>query len=251
MRHPGAFAELKAVFPALVLFAGLAAFASGSLADTHMEEPAADSAAPRPAVSFGPDDVVRPPGLPEIGKWMIDPDGSVAHWLGATYRGRHIREPINVILVDRGAASATDASERLTAAVTAAGYPSRRGHSGGYRGHIGGSLYDQLPAEPDHAFSNRLYVFDNNHGRVFGPAQFDEGYLFIAAFSRERVAPFATVRHQYESFDRARDDLSQRLDAHSDYELVGFIDLDNAILGDAEFTTGDHDGRAVLLRIDP
>src|SRR5690606_13804729 len=46
-----------------------------------------------------------------------------------------------------------------------------------------------------------------------GPGPYDGGHLFIAAFSRERVAPFSTPRHQYESYDRACDDFAQRLDA--------------------------------------
>jgi hypothetical protein len=209
----------------------------------------ADGAA-APQFAFGQDDVVRPEGLPDIGKWTIAPDGTISHWLGATYEGKHIREPINVILVDHGAASPEDAKARLVAAATAAGYPARTGHSSGYRGYIDGEYYGQLPEQHDHAFSDRPFELDNNHGRIFGPAPVEGGYLFIGAFSRERIALLHDPAHQYASFDRARDDFTQRLDARSGYSIAGFVDLDNAIVADPQVTTGDHDGRAVLMRLD-
>lgn len=39
-----------------------------------------------PAV-LASDAVATPPGLPAIGKWMIDRDGAVAHWLGERLGG--------------------------------------------------------------------------------------------------------------------------------------------------------------------
>lgn len=208
------------------------------------------NAANKPNLSLGPDDIASPEGLPDIGKWMIAPDGTIAHWLGASYEGKHLREPINVVLIDRGAATPEDAEQRLVVAATAAGYPSRTGHSGGYSGFIGGELYPQLPSGHDRAFSDFPFEFNNNHGRIFGPAPHDDGYLFVGAFSRERVAPLSSPRHQYESFDRARDDFTQRLDAKSGYRIVGFVDLGNAIVGDPLISTGDHDGRAVMLLLE-
>ena len=212
-------------------------------------QPAGQDGAGAPKFAFGPEDVASPPGLPQLGRWMIDPDGTLAHWLGSSYEGKNIREPINVVLVDRGAASAEDAVARLLAAAAAAGYPSREGHSSGYRGFIGGELYTQLPTR-HHAFSNRPFEFDNNHGRIFGPAPFEGGYLFIGAFSRERIDIFRDPPHQYSSFDQARDDFTQKLDAGSGYRIAGFLDMDNAVVGDPQVTTGDHDGRAVLLRME-
>lgn len=238
-------AALAAITPGLAGMPGDGAPAASAWAASSSD---AASAGGAPKFEFGPDDVVHPDELPELGKWMIDPDGTLAHWLDATYEGKHIREPINVILFDAGAASADEARARLEDALVAAGYPIRRGHSGGYRGWIGGTYYAQLPEEPDHAFSNRLYVLDNNHGRVFGPAPTGDGFLFIAAFSRERVAPLETLKHQYSSFDRARDDVTQQLGARSDFEIVGFVDMDNAIIDNPLVTTGDHDGQAVKLR---
>jgi hypothetical protein len=193
-------------------------------------------------------DVARPRGLPEIGKWMIDRDGTVAHWLGEIYEGKHLHEPINVILVDAGATSADNARQRVVEAATAAGYPIRFGHSAGYRGYIGGDLYAQLPAGRDEAFSNRVFELSNNHGRIFGPHQMREAHVFIGAFSREAVAPLRWPGHRYASFNQARDDFARDLDRQTLFKSAGFVNLGNAIVGDPNVTTGDHDGRAVLLR---
>jgi hypothetical protein len=145
-------------------------------------------------------DSVAPPGLPTIGKWMLSADGAIAHWLGEIYEGKRLREPINVILVDAAAASVDDAKQRLVEAAAAAGYPIRFGHSTGYRAHIGGQIYAQLPAGRDDAFSNRIFELSNNHGRIFGPSSVDGAYVFIGAFSREEVRPFRSPEHGYASF---------------------------------------------------
>ena len=192
--------------------------------------------------------VATPPDLPTIGKWMIDRSGTTAHWLGELYESKRLYEPINVIVVDAAAASAKDAKERLVAAVKTAGYPVRFGHSTGYRGLIGGSLYDQLPQGRDDAFSNRIFEETNNHGRVFGPHRFGDAFVFIGAFSRERVNMLEWPAHRYGSFTEARDDFARQLDAKTGFKLLGRVSLDNAIADDPDITTGDHDGRAVLLR---
>ena len=198
-------------------------------------------------VSLAAEAVAHPPGLPAIGRWMIARDGSIAHWLGEIVDGRHLHEPINVILIDEGATGADDARQGLVAAAAAAGFPIRIGHSTGYHGFIGGTLYGQLPQGRDDAFSNRIFEESNNHGRVFGPHRFDGGYLFIAAFSRERVNLLHWPAHRYESFNAAREALARGLDANSAFKAAGFVLLGNAV-NDATVTTGDHDGRAVLLR---
>src|SRR3954469_23263393 len=77
--------------------------------------------------------LAKPPGFPEIGKWMLAPDGGAAHWLGEVYEGKRLQEPINVILVVEGD-GAGDATRRVLDASAAAGYPVRFGHSAGYRG---------------------------------------------------------------------------------------------------------------------
>lgn len=196
-------------------------------------------------------DLVQPPGLPLLGMWMIDPDGSPAHWLGESIAGKALREPINVVFVDGSARSVEDAKARLVAALAAAGYPSRMGHSSGYKGCIGGALHPQLPEERDHAFSNAPYEFTNNHGRVFGPYRHEGAYVFIAGFSRESVDVLANPKHQYVSFNQARDDVAQKLDRQSAYRIAGYENLKNVLIGDPAVTTGDHDGVAVVLRMAP
>jgi hypothetical protein len=196
-------------------------------------------------------DVATPEGLPAIGKWMLTAQSVPSDWLGEIYEGRNLREPINVIILDQGASSADDAKARLLAAAARAGYPIRFGHSTGYQGFIGGQLYAQLPQGRDDAFSNDIFEVSNNHGRIFGPHQFGQGYLFAGAFSREEIDPLRDPPHSYGSFNRARDDFTQRLDRSTDFKVSRFVDLGNALIGDPKLTTGDHDGIAVVVRVGP
>lgn len=191
--------------------------------------------------------IATPKGLPDIGKWMLTQEAVASDWLGEIFEGKNLREPINVIILDEGAASVEDARSRLIAASTSAGYPIRFGHSTGYQGYIGGELYPQLPQGRDDAFSNNLFELDNDHGRVFGPHKAGEAYVFTAAFSREDVSAFRAPGHRYASFNRARDSFTQSLDRTTRYKVKGFVELGNALIDDPRFTTGDHDGVAVLL----
>ena len=193
-------------------------------------------------------DVATPDGLPSIGKWMLTAEGVPSDWLGEIYQGKNLREPINVIIIDEGASSAEDAKARLLSAAAHAGYPIRFGHSTGYQGLIGGQVHRQLPQGRDDAFSNDLFEVSNNHGRIFGPHAFEQGYLFTGAFSREEVDPFRDPPHRYGSFNRARDDFTQNLDRRTSYKVSGFVNLGSALIGDSKLTTGDHDGMAVVLR---
>jgi hypothetical protein len=194
------------------------------------------------------DNAVRPLGLPAIGKWMLAADGTPAHWLGEVYQGKRLREPINVIIVDEGAASAEDAKKRLIATAGEAGYAVRLGHSSGYQGYVGDQLYGQIPSGWDDAFSNEPFAFSNNHGRIFGPHKTVNSYVFVGAFSREEVVPFRWPGHRYTSFNQARDDFARRLSQVSQFKPGGFVNLENALTADGEVTTGDHDGMAVLIR---
>ena len=186
-------------------------------------------------------------GFPELGKWMIDGSGSPAHWLGEIYQGRAIREPINLVLVDAVSTNADAATRRVVEASARAGYPIRMGHSSGYRASIGGQLYGQLPAGWDEAFSNHRFEGVNNHGRIFGPVQHGRTYLFVGAFSREQVSLLHWPGHRYASFNKARDEFALRMDQETDFKIVGHISMQNAINDEPSVTTGDHDGRAVLL----
>ena len=210
----------------------------------------ADKAMAEPPPSIPQSEIATPPGLPAIGKWMIGPDGSIAHWLGERVDGKKLHEPINVVLIDATSANEDEAHKALVAAATAAGYPVRFGHSTGYRGYVGGALYHQLPQGRDDAFSNRIFEETNNHGRIFGPHATEHGYVFIGAFSREAVNFLRDPPHRYASFNQARDGFARALAAHSRYRETGTAPLDNAIANDPDVTTGDHDGLAVVLTMD-
>ena len=213
-----------------------------------VESVGAQSSPPtEPNLRLEADDIVQPAGLPEMGKWMYDPTGVPAHWLGEIYEGKRLREPINLIILDRAAASGAEAVERLSRAAAAASYPSRFGHSSGYRAMIGGEVFGQIEKEREHAFSDEVFELTNDHGRIFGPYPFDGGYLFVGAFSREKVDPLARPGHRYVSFNEARDRFSQSLDAKTPYQVKAFVPLGNALVADPEVTTGDHDGVAVLV----
>lgn len=179
---------------------------------------------------------------------MIGPDGAFAHWLGEVVEGKALREPINVIVVDERSTSADEAVDRIVAASTAAGYRIRTGHSTGYKGMIGGEILTQLPKQHDAAFSNEVFEISNNHGRLFGPYRFGSAYLFTGAFSREEVRVAQTPHHSFASFNQARDDYALNLGRKSEFKLSAFVSLDNAILGNPDVGTGDHDGIATLLR---
>ncbi len=202
-----------------------------------------------------PVDCATPVGLPSIGLWMVAPDGLPARWLGEVYRGKQLREPINVLIVDRAAASADAAKLRLLSALVSIGYPDRFGHSDGYQALIGGVWHPQFITKKEHAFSDAPFELDNNHGRVFGPAAFGPGgaagdrraFLFVASFSRENIDPITRIKHRYHSFNRARDDVSQRLHYLTNFAISAFVGLDNTLIGDEQTSTGDHDGIAVLL----
>jgi hypothetical protein len=194
-----------------------------------------------------PETVAHPPGLPAIGKWMLDARYEPAHWLGELHRGKSLREPINLIVVDTVAQSPEEARKHLIQNFALAGYPIREGHSAGYRAYVDGVVHGQIPEGREQAFSDEPAEMRNNHGRMFGLHPYRGGWLFVGAFSRESVDPLDKVRHRYVSFNQARDDLSQRLDSKTDYKIKGFPSLDNALVDDPIVTTGDHDGIAVLL----
>lgn len=196
-------------------------------------------------------DVAQPKDLPAVGKWMLDPDLTPAHWLGEIHEGKPLREPINIIVIDRAADSAEEARQRLLQASAAAGYPPREGHSAGYFGYIGDALHPELPGGRHRALSDRPFEIDNNHGRLFGPYRHRDGYIFIGAFSREKVEPFEHIKHRFVSFNRARDDYADRMDRHTDFARSGWVELDNTLIGSAPAHTGDHDGIAVLLVTEP
>lgn len=194
-----------------------------------------------------PGELVRLPGLPVIGKWMLSRNGSVADWLGQPLGGKRLLEPINVIILDPFASSRKNAAARLLAACAKAGFEPSNGHSRGYSALIGADSFPQIPGGEECTFSDAPFVLKNNHGRVFGPLEWHGEYIFTAAFSRERT-DLRKFKHYYVSFDEARDAFVRRLSARSAYRILSSVDLDNALSADNAFTTGDHDGKAVILR---
>jgi hypothetical protein len=178
---------------------------------------------------------------------MIEPDGAPAHWLNEVILGKHLREPINVIILDSAARSASEAKDRLLRALAQAGFPGRLGHSGGYSAIIGSIIHGQLTDGSSGTFADEPFEFNNDHGRIFGPFAFRKAYVWTAAFSREKVAPFSEVRHKYVSFNQGRDAFLSRMTQKTSFQHVDFIRLDNMIRNDSLITTGDHDGLAALL----
>ena len=190
------------------------------------------------------------PGMPTFGKWLISPDGQIAHWLGYKVKGKAFQEPINIILIDGVAKSAEEANGRLLQSCADAGYDNMLGHSSGYFGFIGKKLYGQFPATENRAFSNTFFWTANNHGRIFGPHYYAGKYYYVAAFSREDLDMKTDVKHVYQSFVVARDDFAKQLSTNSTYQISGKVDLKNGIPNDpVHQTVGDHDGKAVVLEV--
>lgn len=182
-----------------------------------------------------------------IGKWMVDPDGQPARWLGYQLDDHSLREPVNIVLVDRAARTPQEAASRLLSAMQAAGYGPKGGHSAGYKGWISDQMYGQQPGGKDEAFSDGAWWRSNNHGRVFGPAPMEGGgYIWTAAFSREDFEVISSIHHSYNSFKAARENLSAKLSAAGTFKRLGTLNLDNA-LNTPTLTTDDHDGNAVVL----
>jgi hypothetical protein len=224
------------VWAAIVLFLAASAFRIPA-------SQAPDAASFRPRAG----ETARPAGLPEIGKWMVEPDLGYAHWMGESYEGKRLREPINVIITDAYAANAEQAIGRLLGFCAKAGFKSRSGHSSGYFGWIDGRLYPQVPSQRHHCLADDPFEINNNHGRFFGPASWGSGFLFIGALSREKISLLVRAKHGYVSFDRARDAFAAALVEKAGFSVRDDLLLKNALLGDPETSTGDHDGVAVWL----
>ena len=178
---------------------------------------------------------------------MISPSGKPADWIGIKYKGKEMREPINIVIIDRKSKTAEEAVARISDYCDKAGYKDRKGHSSGYSGYIGGSLCSQVPREADHAFSNRPYELNNNHGRIFGPYKSGGKFYFIGSFSREVIGRVGfKLTHKYGSFMKAQKDFVKQAARKTELKIVREIFLDNALSG-GTLTTGDHDGYAVVL----
>jgi hypothetical protein len=185
-----------------------------------------------------------------IGKWMLGRTGKLAGWPSPAYPFKNLYQPINVIIIDSTSTTAAESAQKLTAALTAAGFPPQPIHSTGYRGVINGVSYGQQPTGPEEAFSNAHWLLVNDHGRVFGPAPDPggAGFVWTASFSREQPGlSYLTPTHIYVSFAKARDAVRAGLVGSGATDL-GLVDLDNTLTG-RTVTTGDHDGYAVVIKL--
>lgn len=188
----------------------------------------------------------------DIGTWLVQPNGQIANYGGVPHDGKTVLEPVNVIILDPTSTSAAESAARLDAAMTRAGFPAQPIHSAGFSGIIDGTTYGQQPAGFLQAFSDNFFLFPNDHGRVFGaaPAVNGTGYVWSGAFSTEQLNPANPFTHEYVSSDVARAELARRLVASGAATVVGVVPLGNAY-DDGTFTTGDHDGYAVVLQLTP
>ncbi len=191
-------------------------------------------------------EVAKVEGLPGIGYWMLDSKGEVANWLGIRATGKRVAEPINVIIVDRFSPDAQSATLMLEKALSENGFPGRGGHSKGYEAIIGGARCPELLVGSKATFSDGSFLSENDHGRIFGPFDSGKGFVFVAAFSRERPDTFR-MRHVLVSFNVARDIVAGALKASGSYQIEGFVPLGNALFWSPTRTTWDHDGNAVLV----
>ncbi|MEF2278004.1 hypothetical protein V3W47_06795 [Deinococcus sp. YIM 134068] len=230
----------------LLTAAALALAALVAACSPSASAPAVPAPLPDPATYQPVDAPVSVPDVGEVGRWMITKDLVPATWLGEKVGGRTLREPINVLLIDRAARTPEEATARLLAAMTAAGYGPKGRHSTGYHGEIGGRLYSMLPTGQGEAFSDDPFYVPNNHGRVFGPVPLERGYAFTGAFSLEGIRLLPRPGHPYRSFQVSREDLANELNAKTPFKHAGYVDMGSRLDTPSE-TTGDHDGRAVLL----
>jgi hypothetical protein len=188
----------------------------------------------------------------DVGTWLLQPNGQIANYGGVPHDGKTVLEPINVIILDPTSTSAAQSAARLDAAMIRAGFPAQPIHSTGFLATINGLTYGQQPTGFLQAFSDNFFLFPNDHGRMFGPAPAADGtgYVWTGGFSTEQLNPANPFTHQYVSSDIARAELARRLVASGAATVIGVVPLGNAY-DDGTFTTGDHDGYAVVLQLAP
>ncbi|MFE6056588.1 hypothetical protein ACFQ6N_38100 [Kitasatospora sp. NPDC056446] len=208
----------------------------------------------------------------ELGKWMLTcqtpkspdcqpSDWGISDWLGQQQPdGRRLDEPINVVIVDRTSTSPEEATLKLLGGMAAAGFPSKYGHSDGYRAMIGSALQGQQPtrvtcnatvsSKYGCAFADQEYnhLGPIDHARAFGPAPLPDGhgYVWIEALSTERPGLYHfRPTHLYKSFKTAQDNLCTGMSHVAGVRIGDPIDLQNRLDGIDRYT-GDYTGKACL-----
>jgi hypothetical protein len=187
---------------------------------------------------------------------MLKSDGSVSDYGGQTVDGgKTLVEPVNVIIVDPTSKTPAEASAKLNKAMFLSGFPPQPIHTGGFMGLIGTKNYGQKPIIPLTAYSDNLFILDNDHGRIFGPAPLpgtNGGYVWSGAFSSETlgVSENGIPGHTYVSSNAARDALVLRMLASGQVKSVEYVPMNNAIdPSDPDYSSGDHDGYAVVITL--
>jgi hypothetical protein len=182
-----------------------------------------------------------------IGKWLLHDNGEYSNWLGKKYYGRYLKEPINIVIIDSYSETNDMAIKKIMKECKKNGYGEEYGHSSGYSGIINDTIYKQIPNEKHMAFSNRDFFFKNNHGRIMGPALINGQYIFVAAFSTERLSIIKGFHHSFVSFNNARDDFCVRMNKGTIYKIKELINIGN--IEDTDMTTtADHDGKVIVLQ---
>lgn len=180
---------------------------------------------------------------PEFGKWLYDSKKKPSLWLNRKINGKLICEPINIIIEDGVSQTRESSKELLYNSLQKAGFKIRWGHITPRFAVIQGIFYNHLPEKFFNAFSDKAWIFENNHGRFFGPVKYNCFYYFCGAVSRE-----TGITHKYISFVKARDKYSQMLNKYSNIKIKSFVAMDN-FLENESTTTGDHDGKAILISV--
>ena len=243
------------------------------------------AAAAEPAVAPDPLATVST-AYGELGKWMLR-DGQIANWVDLPLCDpagdcKTVQEPINMVFVVE-ASSRWGAQLRLDHSLRKAKFGPSPFSSIGYSGIVDGVLSGQMPhggifgfglipplpfdlgSGPGlipllapfgfgAAYRDAPFWEANAHLRTFGGTTTGDGrYIFTASVSDEYLISTGGLlpTHAYESFVDARAALAANMVAIGATGL-GTIDMQNAIsASDPDFTTGDHDGYAVVIGIAP
>jgi len=184
--------------------------------------------------------------FPSFSEWMYYKN-NYADWLGQKYFNRYLREPINIVIIDEFSNTTELAIEKLLKECKSVGYADEYGHTSGYQAMIGNQEYSQIPNNKHMAFSNKDFFMTNNHGRIIGPALYNNKYYFVAGFSTEKPTIIKGFKHLFISFNKARNDFAQKLNTSEVYKIVGYINLNNTI-DSKTTTTADHDGKAIVFQ---
>jgi hypothetical protein len=196
-----------------------------------------------------PTDAVQTP-YGDIGKWLLQPNGQISDFGGATLGGKTLLEPINVIILDPTSTTSAESAAKLNADLAAAGFPAQPVHTTGFQANLNGETVSQQPTGLLDAYSDNSFLIPDDHARAFGtgPTQDYTGYVWTVAASREQFGLSGLLpTHTYVSYDEARDALASQL-ILSGATLVGIVPLSNAYNTDT-VTTGDNDGYAIVIQL--